>query len=378
MLEKPGALIEMSREWLSGSKATWNEQKHRWAFPSGATLTFGHMKDAGDVYNYQGANYHLVVYDELTQFSEGQYRYLFSRTRRRAGDAVPIRVRATSNPGGEGHEWVKKRFISAAPTADRIFIPAKLDDNPNLDRAEYLLSLAELDPVTRAQLLAGDWDAYEGGRYRREWLRHYTRTTNGWWRFGENKVYMPEQITHRFLTVDPAATVKKLAKDDPDYTVISAWGLSPCGYLVWLGCARLRCEIPDIPGHVAGMYARHKAGKAYIEGFGIGQGPAQLCRRHPAKLNVVEVTPKGKDKLTNASNALNMAEAGRVWLPADDPSFPLEEVEGELLRFTGDERRDGHDDVVDTLSIAGNQVTSGTAGQHRLPVAEPLRAGPLA
>jgi phage terminase large subunit-like protein len=63
-----------------------------------------------------------------------------------------------------------------------------------------------------------------------------------------------------------------------------------------------------------------------------------------------------KDKLTNAANALNMAEAGRVWLPANDPTFPLEDVEAQLIRFTGDPSQDGHDDVVDTLSMAANRV----------------------
>ena len=40
-----------------------------------------------------------------------------------------------------------------------------------------------------------------------------------------------------------------------------------------------------------------------------------------------------------------MAEAGRVWLPLDDPHFPSDEVETELLRFTGDEKQLGHDDI---------------------------------
>ncbi len=95
-LEKPGALIEMSREWLSPWEkrdgTRYNEAKHRWTFPSGATLTFGHMKDVGSRFDFLGANYHLVAYDELTQFEEVQYRYLFSRTRRRTASAIPIRI----------------------------------------------------------------------------------------------------------------------------------------------------------------------------------------------------------------------------------------------------------------------------------------------
>jgi hypothetical protein len=65
-------------------------------------------------------------------------------------------MRAGSNPGGIGHDWVKQRFLVEGATAGRLFVPAKLDDNPHLDRHAYVPSLSELDPITRAQLLAGD------------------------------------------------------------------------------------------------------------------------------------------------------------------------------------------------------------------------------
>ena len=52
-----------------------------------------------------------IGFDELTQFEEQQYVFLFSRLRRRADVDFPLRMRAASNPGGIGHEWVKARFI---------------------------------------------------------------------------------------------------------------------------------------------------------------------------------------------------------------------------------------------------------------------------
>lgn len=107
-------------------------------------------------------------------------------------------------------------------------------------------------------------------------------------------------------------------------------------------------------------YQRFRAGRAYVEGVGVGKGAAQLCQRHPGRMNIIEYTPQGdgksRDKLSNAANGMNMAEAGRVWLPADNPAFPLDEVEAQLLHFTGDPRRDAHDDIVDSLSKAANVV----------------------
>ena len=105
-----------------------------------------------------------VSFDELTQFTEKQYRYLFSRLRRPQGSRLPIRMRAASNPGGIGHEWVKNRFpITGAPQPDRTFVPAKVADNPHLDIEEYIRSLGQLDEVERRRLLDGDWEIASEG-----------------------------------------------------------------------------------------------------------------------------------------------------------------------------------------------------------------------
>ena len=169
-LALPGAIMDRSKEWLSGKRARWNEREKTWTFPSGATLSFGYLEHEQDKYRYQGSEYQFAGFDELTQLGESQYRYLFSRLRRLKGSSVPLRMRAASNPGGVGHAWVLQRFITER-RPDRLFIPATLDDNPYLDRDEYVKSLQDLDPYTRAQLLNGDWFARPPGRkFRREWF----------------------------------------------------------------------------------------------------------------------------------------------------------------------------------------------------------------
>lgn len=154
-LSLPGAIMSRAEEWLIGSDAKWNDKEKTWHFPSGATITFGYLDTEKDKYRYQGAELQFIGFDELTQFTETQYRYLFSRLRRLKDSSVPLRMRSASNPGGEGHEWVKERFIDHPE--ERVFVPASLADNPHLDAEEYEQSLNELDPVTRAQLLQGDW-----------------------------------------------------------------------------------------------------------------------------------------------------------------------------------------------------------------------------
>lgn len=178
-LSKQGALMDRAKEWLSSTGATWNEQRKMWTFPSGARIAFGYLETENDKFQYQGAEYQFIAFDELSQFTETQYTYLFSRLRRLKNSDIPIRMRSGSNPGGVGAAWVNERFIPEGFTPDdaeeekvwtkqtvddetgepvvRYFVPARLDDNPHLDQAEYELSLQELDPVMRAQLRRGDW-----------------------------------------------------------------------------------------------------------------------------------------------------------------------------------------------------------------------------
>jgi predicted phage terminase large subunit-like protein len=71
-----------------------------------------------------------------------------------------------------GHGWVKQRFIVEAKDVDgRVFIPAKLCDNPMLDQESYMKSLMNIDPVRRAQILNGDWEINPQGRiFQRGWF----------------------------------------------------------------------------------------------------------------------------------------------------------------------------------------------------------------
>lgn len=164
-LELPGSLIPRSHEWLDGTDARWNGNKHLWVFPTSearrpATLKFSYLMTDADAVRHRSSEYQYVGFDELSLFSEYQYNYLNSRLRRLRDMPVPIRMRGGTNPGGPGHEWVRRRFL----TEGRLFVPAKLADNPHLDEEAYRESLKELDPITRAQLELGDWDARpEGG-----------------------------------------------------------------------------------------------------------------------------------------------------------------------------------------------------------------------
>ncbi len=163
-LAQPGGLMQRAKEWLTGTDAHWDGRM--WRFPAGAYMAFGHLDNDSDMYSHQSSEYQFIGFDELTQLAEHRYRYLFSRARRTVErDAVPVRVRSGTNPGGVGHEWVYRRFILEGPAYGRAFVPAYLDDNPHLDRDEYDRALRELDPVTHRQLRYGDWQIRQHGPF---------------------------------------------------------------------------------------------------------------------------------------------------------------------------------------------------------------------
>ncbi len=156
-LSLPGAIMDRADQWLRNTPAAWNGSEKTWRFPSGATLTFGYLDAEQDKYRYQSSEFQFIGFDELTQFTETQYRYLLSRLRRKSGVSIPLRMRSATNPGGIGHEWVKRRFVDTKTRDGRSFVPAKLVDNPHVDQAAYGEALNELDDTTRRQLKDGEW-----------------------------------------------------------------------------------------------------------------------------------------------------------------------------------------------------------------------------
>ena len=165
-------------------RAKYNASAHVWTFPSGAKIYFGSMHRAQDRYNYQGLAFDFIGIDELTHFTWEEYSYIMSRNRP-TGPGTRVYIRATANPGGVGHGWVKGRFISPAPPGvrmvvhktihrpdgtdqemrrTRIFIPSTVFDNPELLKNDpgYLANLASLPEAEKQALLYGSWDSFSG------------------------------------------------------------------------------------------------------------------------------------------------------------------------------------------------------------------------
>lgn len=215
-LSKPGALMDRSLAWLSQTDAKWNEQKKTWTFPSGARIVFGHLETENDKFNYQSAEFQFVGFDELTEFTETQYTFLFSRLRKKTGVEVPLRMRSASNPPQDpSGEWVQKYFVpddfffddeeksvirKQTVTEDgivkqRVFVPSRLEHNPHVDLEEYSESLSFLDDVTRHKLRLGDWRVKKRGEIL--WMYSDEHTAITWSQF--ERVFGQRNVPRHWL-----------------------------------------------------------------------------------------------------------------------------------------------------------------------------------
>jgi hypothetical protein len=153
--------------------ATWSSESKRYTFPSGARYEFGYGETFEEVQRYLGQEYTSIRYDEIGRVAEERVAiFLISRIRSKNPN-IRLEFRASANPGGPGHGWLKRRYVipcgrdggtryvDPETGLDRAFIPARLADNPSLSD-QYRRQLMLLPEVLRKQLLDGDWEAGEG------------------------------------------------------------------------------------------------------------------------------------------------------------------------------------------------------------------------
>lgn len=348
-----------------------------WTFPSGATLWFNHCAHDADIANYDSFEFSEVLFDELTHFTERQYRGI--RARLRGTDrALPYWSRAGTNPGGIGHGWVKHRFGAwldrthphpaapgekrwyigddAAPSGtpdalSRTFVPARLRDNPHV-AAEYAAQLRDLDPVRRAQLLEGDWDAVAGsGAY-------FHRT---WWQYVDRVPATPPRA--RVRSWDFAGSI------DGDWTVGLLFAWYPDAATPWVveDVVRLR----GTPGEVHATVKSTASRDGRTVRVTVPQDPGQAgidqagtFVRELAGFDVRARRPTG-DKVTRAKAVSAQVEAGHVALVRAHWTHELVEELHAVPEGT-------HDDQMDALSDAFNELT-GHASPAYTDAQPPLR-----
>jgi predicted phage terminase large subunit-like protein len=356
-LSLPGSLLDRARDWLQGTDAKWDDREHTWRFPNpefdatvykgGATLTFAYLQTEMQKHRYAGADFQFIGFDESTSFSETMYQFLFSRLRKDMDLDVPLRMRSASNPGNKGHAWVKRRFITEGRAKGRVFVPSVVQDNPSLNIEEYLISLEQLDPITRMRLLKGDWDIREGGMFKREW-------------FGKVLQTAPQAETFRTVRYwDLAATEEDdglPSGNDPDWTVGAKLGLDTHTRLLYmLDQRRGRWSPQGVEANVKATAAQDGTRtpiRIEQEPGAAGKSLISYYTRHVLQGYSVRGVPQSQSKETRAGPFASQAEAGNIYV-VEGPwlSDFLDEAEG----FPNVE----HDDQIDAWSGAFNDLMKG-------------------
>jgi predicted phage terminase large subunit-like protein len=376
-LRQARGVIDRSKFYYPQFGGRYNEQTFTWTFPGAVTIRFGHLEHEDSKYDHKSAEYAFVGFDELTSFTETQYLYLMSRLRTTAidpatGKLIPVRLRAASNPGDVGHEWVKIRFIDSLKPYEikyfkrskdgdadipcephekgalsRQFIPANLYDNPKLYLADpdYESRLLAMPLLERAQLLEGNWDILIAGNvFRPEW-------------FGKpiTAAAVPEG-TVWWRGWDLATSVKTSA----DFTASFAVGFDKVGNVYLRDCIRLKLEWPKAKAIIKDtIRSETHVKRTLIEAKQHGLAAVQDFAVDPDLVgHNIKSVDVDTDKLSRALTWSARAEQGKVKLVALDAESGSVApwVNGFLLRaalFDGTGAT--ADDEIDAVSLVMTQ-----------------------
>jgi len=378
-----GGLWDESMKLYSLFGAKPRESFLSWQFPSGMSMGFAHLEYDKDVFDWQGSQIPWIGFDELTHFTLKQFFYMLSRNRSTSG--VKPKIRGTCNPDPDS--WVREfidwwiapdgfaisersgklrwfiriddKFIWADKKEDIFkiygnspeiqpksvtFIPSKLEDNKILMEKDpgYLANLLAQDRVTRMRLREGNWNvrAAAGMLFQRQWFTVVDAVPSGWIQ------------AIRFW--DRAATKPNESNKDPDWTR----GLKMYKYADGRFCVVDLKSTRDTPGQVETLIKACASHDSYGVKIMSQQDPGSAGVKEAESFTRmlsgydVHTSPNSKDKVTRAKPVSAQCEAGNVLVLRASWN---EEFFTELENFP----EGTHDDIVDVLSGAFNELSGG-------------------
>jgi phage terminase large subunit len=183
--------------------ANWyNHQRHELTLPNGSVIAFGYAHKKGDVYKHQGDEFTTIAVDEATHWTEEDLVFLRTCLRSTGDHDLPSKMLYSMNPGGRGHEFikrifVKKEYVENENPAHYDFIQSYCWDNVGwckhelnrdqvslaeyydnwtdeqrfryfVERTQYGQELNALPETERLQFLMGDWEVF-AGQFFAEW-----------------------------------------------------------------------------------------------------------------------------------------------------------------------------------------------------------------
>jgi predicted phage terminase large subunit-like protein len=341
----------------SSAADRWDIRDHR-----GGMITAG----AGGPITGKGAD--LLICDDPVKNAEEAHSQVY---REKTWDWWCSTAQTRIEPGGSAvlmhtrwHEDdLAGRLLKHEPEKWTVLkLPAIAEEADELDRAEGDALWPDrwgVEHLMDRKRAAGSyfWNALyqqrpapeEGAIFRREWFNYFSNSA-GTFKLGVAGSTQAVECDRcwRFSTVDLAASTKTSA----DYTVVSTWSVTPGNQLLLIDCVKARMEGPDQVPLLWRVYKKHNPQFIKIEKVGYQLSMIQAARRSGLP---VQEAPVDKDKVSRALPAAARIESGDVFFPQD--ATWLQDFESELLSFP----HGAHDDQVDTLSAAVQEVTKRAA-----------------
>lgn len=183
-----GDIITKTRKWIPQifPSAKYNKQTKIWEFEGGETLWLNYARTEDDYWQYHGHEYPWIGWEELTNHPFPSIYLKLMSCSRSSNPHIPKKYRATCNPSGPGHMWVKERFINPLPVPEtvavdefgqkRTHIQSRLDENKALMEADpaykaKLMAMTQDDQMLRDAWVYGSWDLITGGFFTDVWNR---------------------------------------------------------------------------------------------------------------------------------------------------------------------------------------------------------------
>ena len=345
--------------------ATYKSQEHEFTFPSGATLILAFLESDADATKYQGWELTWLGVDDAGTWPDPAPLDLIAGSMR-STNGVPIRQVLTCNPGGEGHEWLKSRYISPAPPYtphvdsdgnERVYIPAKMEDNLLIDTETYEQQLKKAcagRPWLYEAWRNGDWDAEAaGGMVDPAWL------DNTW-------DALPERRGSRVVfSIDPA---EDIGRGNDETGIVGAQHKDYAANMLFAEGGKWLLE--PLEKHLEDIAIAFNPDLFIIEKKSVG-GPLvqNLQRRKGWRWPVIARDPGKLSKAERLWEQIPHLQGGRILLPSTKAlaTLPLRSdwyaFRRELVGFTGDPRKNEKDNRVDAFSQLSRELFGAGAGE---------------
>lgn len=349
--------------WFQHTDVRFSATDNMFIWPNGSTIEFGHVRTKGDLERYRSQEFSFIGWEELTTFNLppdpeqlNAYTYLFRSLRHAKHLNIPRRMRSVTNPGGPGHLFTKRRFVTDEMMKEirrgpspkvyhhmgRAYVHCFAEENEHVDMPSYRSGLDHLDTVTRARQKYGDWEIQEHSEIMPGQFRYYRDDGHEIQLLKADRESVLATFLRAdcsiFITVDAAGTSKDKADQQKgrksSYSSVGAWMSAPSSVGKFLLCVhveRKRLSIPELTELLVDLNREYRPARILVENEKFGQSVTQMLEN---QLPIKTVSTRGKDKKTRAVPLLNAFGRGKVYFPTVEPDWFRAYLE-ELTTWTG-------------------------------------------